>query len=45
MKDAIISLFGFALFIGLPIAGIALVNWAVDSYCNSLPPTAHAEKS
>ena len=44
MKDAIISLFGFALFIGLPVAGIALVNWAVDTYCNTLPPTAGLTK-
>lgn len=40
MKDFLISFIGFALFLGIPVAGIALINWAVDTHCNTLPPTA-----
>ncbi len=36
MSHALSSLFGFTLLIGIPIAGIALVEWMVD---NTLPPT------
>lgn len=31
----------FSLLVALPIAGIAAVEYAVDTYCNSLPPTPH----
>jgi hypothetical protein len=34
----------FGLLVALPLACIAAVEYAVDTYCNSLPPTPNSEQ-